>query len=407
MPVTASSAPATETSARRSARRVRVRRALLAQGLPAMGVGWLAGGCVAPAGPGEPVSARADGGLPASPRLDEWAELRRIAFGSCANQHRAQPIWEVILGWRPQLFIFAGDNVYGDRRPGGRVPESELMTALDEAYAKAATIDGLRRLRATVPHVATWDDHDYGLNDASGGFRHKFASQRRFLDYWRVDESDPRRRRDGVYHAWSFGPPGRRVQVVALDTRFFRSPFRRRTHRQTPYLGAYEPADDAALTMLGDAQWAWLGERLREPADLRLVVSSIQVLADGHSFERWGLMPREQAQLFDLIRATRAGGVVFLSGDRHLGALYRQAGVAPYPMIEITSSGLTEAYPNSPEQGANRVGDVYGAVNFGTVEVDWRTRRVLLALRDARGETVRSLAIDLSDLASPKTRAAG
>ena len=40
--------------------------------------------------------------------------LSRIAFGSCADQAQPQPIWEAILAWRPDLFIFAGDNVYGD-----------------------------------------------------------------------------------------------------------------------------------------------------------------------------------------------------------------------------------------------------------------------------------------------------
>jgi alkaline phosphatase D len=40
--------------------------------------------------------------------------LSRIAFGSCANQSMAQPIWDAVLAYRPDLFIFAGDNVYGD-----------------------------------------------------------------------------------------------------------------------------------------------------------------------------------------------------------------------------------------------------------------------------------------------------
>ena len=57
------------------------------------------------------------------------APLTRIAFGSCAHQNKPQPIWDAVLAWRPELFIFTGDNVYGD-------VTSAAMTELREAYAK-------------------------------------------------------------------------------------------------------------------------------------------------------------------------------------------------------------------------------------------------------------------------------
>ena len=46
------------------------------------------------------------------------------------------------------------------------------------------------------------------------------------------------------------------------------------------------PRDDG--DMLGEEQWRWLGNLLREPADLRLLASSIQVVADGHGWEWCG-----------------------------------------------------------------------------------------------------------------------
>ena len=96
-------------------------------------------------------------------RADEARPLTRIAFGSCAHQDLPQPIWDAILAWRPELFVFAGDNVYGDLAPGAANP-------LAGAYAKAARIAGYRALREQVPVLATWDDHDYGHNDAGGDF---------------------------------------------------------------------------------------------------------------------------------------------------------------------------------------------------------------------------------------------
>ena len=46
----------------------------------------------------------------------------RIAFGSCADQVKPQPIWDAILAYQPELFIFAGDNVYGDFHARGCEP---------------------------------------------------------------------------------------------------------------------------------------------------------------------------------------------------------------------------------------------------------------------------------------------
>ena len=38
-------------------------------------------------------------------------ELTRIAFGSCANQKKAQPFWDILWDLRPDLTILGGDNV--------------------------------------------------------------------------------------------------------------------------------------------------------------------------------------------------------------------------------------------------------------------------------------------------------
>ena len=40
--------------------------------------------------------------------------LRRIAFGSCAEQFKSQPIWKAVVEKRPDLFLFLGDNIYAD-----------------------------------------------------------------------------------------------------------------------------------------------------------------------------------------------------------------------------------------------------------------------------------------------------
>jgi len=323
----------------------------------------------------------------ASPTAAQDApSLTRIAFGSCAHQAKPQPIWDAVLDYRPELFIFTGDNVYGDVTAGA-------MTELEDAYARAATIPGYAKLRTTVPVLATWDDHDYGRNDGGADFAYKEAAKRLFLDFWQIPDDDPRRTRAGIYHAETFGPEGMSVQVILLDTRSFRSPLERRSPESKGYL----PDPDPAKTMLGPVQWGWLRAQLEEAAELRLIVSSVQVLAEGHAFERWGNLPAEQAKLFDLIEDTGARGIVFLSGDRHVGALYRRPG-APYDLYEITSSGINMTYAANREEGPFRLGAVYGAENFGTIDIDWWAGEVRLAVRSMNGSAVRAVTIPLAVL---------
>jgi alkaline phosphatase D len=302
--------------------------------------------------------------------------LRRIAFGSCIDQTKPQPIWDTVLADRPDLYIFGGDNVYASEQPWSAVK-------LAQAYAQLDEVPGLVRLRETVPHMAIWDDHDYGLNDGGAEFGHKNGSKAAFLRFWQVPPSDPRHAREGLYSSAMFGPEGRRVQVILLDTRWFRSALKPSDDRGKPGKERYLPDADPAKTMLGDAQWRWLEEQLRQPAELRLLVSSIQVVAEGHGWERWGISP-SNATPVPIDRGHPSAGVVFLSGDRHVGALYREPTGTPYPFYELTSSGITHTWRDAAEAGPNRLGELFTQLHYGVVDIDW-ARADCRALKDIRG----------------------
>jgi alkaline phosphatase D len=313
--------------------------------------------------------------------------LRRIAFGSCIKQWLPMPMLDTVVEAQPDLVIFGGDNVYASGVPW-------RLADLQAAYGQLAASPPFQRLRR-LPHLAIWDDNDYGLNDGGADFAQQAESQQAFLDFWQVPADDERRQRAGIHTALAFGPPGQRVQVIALDTRSFRSPWL----RQDPAArGRYRPDADPAKTMLGAAQWAWLEARLREPAELRLIVSGIQVVADGHDFERWGHLPAERQRLYDLIARTGAQGVLLLSGDRHFGALYRETRGVPYPLVDFTASGLTHSWAEVAEPGPNRLGEPFGGLNFGTIDIDWPVQHVTLALRDLAGTAQRTLSLSLADL---------
>jgi alkaline phosphatase D len=131
---------------------------------------------------------------------------------------------------------------------------------------------------------------------------------------------------------------------------------------------------------------------------VRLIVSSTQALAEGHGWERWGNMPLERQKLFDTIRDSGAKGVVLLSGDRHVGAIYRETPAGLYPLHELTSSGLNMVYWAANEAGPNRVGALYAAANFGVVDIDWWDHTVTLAVRDEGGNSRRSAILSFDEL---------
>jgi len=286
-----------------------------------------------------------------------------------------------------------GDNVFGDIK-------SADMRELTAAYREQLAAPEFARVRGELPFLATWNDHDYGANDAGGTFEFREGSERLFREYWGMPPVAGRRA--GVYSSRIAGPPGERVQVVMLDTRSFRSAYKVKAPDAMSW-GKYAPDDDPAKTMLGAEQWIWLEGELKKPADVRLIVSSIQVLSEGHAFERWGNFPRERERLTELIGKTGAKGVVLLSGDRHVAAIYATTIPGNQTVPELTASSLNNPYgPARDQRTPELLTEVYDKENFGLVEIDWAGRVVKLSIRGLSGATVEDIKLKFSDLGHEK-----
>ncbi len=319
-------------------------------------------------------------------------EISRIAFGSCANQNIPQPVWDAVNKSKPDLFLLIGDNIYADTDDAG------VMRA---KYKKFAELRGFEELRSSTRLLGTWDDHDYGRNDVGVEFPHKKQSQEAFLDFFGVPNDSPRRQQEGIYHSEILGPEGKRVQIILLDTRYHRSAPLKSTNSQGKLI--YVSNTDVNSTVLGAAQWKWLEQQLRKPAEVRLLVSSIQVVAEDHEFEKWMNFPHERSRLFRLIRDTRANGVVLLSGDRHLAELSMMDAGIGYPLYDLTASGLNQAAKKwrPLEVNQHRVATMNFDDHFGVVELFWKTSVINLTIRDVLGEVRIRQKLPLSLLQHP------
>ncbi|KAL3699152.1 hypothetical protein R1sor_017174 [Riccia sorocarpa] len=354
--------------------------------------------------------------------------LSRIAFGSCANQSAPQPIWTAISAFDPEVFIWLGDNIYADAKlparfigkkrnsgPFKNTPRFSHVSPeeMQKKYTIAKNNSGYSALRKTTQIIGTWDDHDYGLNDAGKEFPLKDISQQLMLDFLDEPKDSPRRKQKGVYTSYTYGPIGKRIKVILLDTRYHRD----------------EVFSDGAI--LGEAQWAWLEREFKKrDAQVNLIASSIQVISNMSAVvrpffhvESWSNFPAEQERLYKLIADYNVSGVIFMSGDVHFGEITRyDCAPAEYPLYDITSSGLTQAVeeltnsmlasilrftawylPNTMRvynSHCRYKSCVYGKRNFGTLEIDWDADPVMISMsvKDVLGRRVSGVEVPLSTL---------
>jgi alkaline phosphatase D len=64
--------------------------------------------------------------------------------------------------------------------------------------------------------IGTWDDHDFGLNDAGKELEGKQTSQKLMLDFLDEPLDSPRRRQEGVYTSYTYGPAGKQIKVTCI-----------------------------------------------------------------------------------------------------------------------------------------------------------------------------------------------
>ena len=274
-------------------------------------------------------------------------ETYKIALGSCLHQDHPAPIWDAVNDNNIDSFFFLGDNIYGD------VP-SGLPWKLKRSYDKQKKVLPSWLMSKQI-HVI-WDDHDYGKNDGGGSYRFKEYAQDLYIDFWDIPDNDPRANREGIYYQQLQNINGLRVLFVGLDTRYFRSNIE---EKDDVYLPNLEPE----ATFLGDKQWEWLKDTLKQEHDLLIMASSIQVLATEHRFEKWSNIPSERNKLLTLLESLDSR-VIVVSGDRHRAGLYQYNDIT-----EITASSLNRP-TFSEETDSLLLGKTYTENNFGLLSIE-------------------------------------
>src|SRR3984957_20652969 len=90
-------------------------------------------------------------------KTSEIPMLKRICFGSCAHQKKQEYLLADIAKLKPDLMVYLGDNIYAD---------TKNMRIMRTKYGILSCKKEFRELVEATHIIATWDDHDYGQDDA-------------------------------------------------------------------------------------------------------------------------------------------------------------------------------------------------------------------------------------------------
>jgi alkaline phosphatase D len=296
--------------------------------------------------------------------------LETIAFGSCNHEDDEQPLWAPIVSHQPDLWIWLGDNIYGD---------TDSMAVMKAKYDLQNANPEYQKLKAVSPIIGIWDDHDYGRNDAGKSYPYRKESRDLMYDFLDIPNDSPLRQKEGAYGAYEYGSEDQKVKVILLDARYFRDSLAKQDK-------AYLP--NTSGTMLGEEQWTWLADELKNnDAKITIIGSGIQVLSEEHPYEKWANFPNERMRLLKLLEENKVNGAILLSGDRHIAEISKIdiSGIS-HPVYDVTSSGLTHTWNEArPESNAYRVGDLIAKLNFGLIHLDWQKDGVKVDL-EIRGE---------------------
>ncbi|HEX5653921.1 MAG TPA: alkaline phosphatase D family protein [Chitinophagaceae bacterium] len=260
------------------------------------------------------------------------------------------------------------------------------------SHDRAAPV--LQPFLKAMPHIAIWDDHDYGPNDIGKQYILKETSRKVFNSYFCNPSSGENGQ--GIYTMTSWGD----ADFFLTDDRWWRSPDRTRD--------SLNGKPNPAKRMLGEQQMEWLrNSLLYSRAPFKIIVVGSQVLNPVSPFDTWKKFPAEYKELLDFLEEYNIEGVLFLTGDRHHSEIIKIERPGTYPLYDITVSPLTSGtHVFGPTELNNpyRVIGVSQKQNYGKFSFSGSrgNRKLVVEYRGIKGEKLGEWSVTEKDLKTPK-----
>ncbi len=288
-----------------------------------------------------------------------------FTVGACARVGSNGAVFDAIRAEDPLFHLIAGDFHYGDIPDNERERYDEVLDLTLRQPAQAA-------LYRSTPIAYIWDDHDYGVNDATASSASRLAA----LSAYRanVPSYDLAGDESPIYQRFDVG----RVRFLLTDARSGRVP---------------------GETMLGGEQLAWFLDELVRAADEQAFVIWLNpvpwVAEASQDADDWGGFADERRAIADTIAANDIDQLLMVSGDAHMVAIddgsntdYAADGGAAFPLLHAAALDR----PGSTKGGPYSHGELAGSGQYGVVHVvdDGATITVELRAKRYDGEVLLS-----------------
>jgi alkaline phosphatase D len=240
----------------------------------------------------------------------------QIAMASCLHDDvpTQRDMWDAVDQARPEILFLLGDTVYADFNWDGSVE------GIWRRYVQTRRTLQLFKLERLIPTLATWDDHDYGSNDATRDFAYKTQSQAIFKDFFASLPTPEYSLGLGVgSRLIAFGQ-----QFYLMDDRSWRA-----------------EADSAAYAHWGQEQEEWLLNNLNQNLAPAWIMNGSQFFGgylgkDSYEYRH----PKSFRHFLKNLKEAKAP-LVFASGDVHFSELMTiEREILGYPTVEMTSSSI-------------------------------------------------------------------
>ena len=253
-------------------------------------------------------------------------------------------ILDVMYEMESDFMVWLGNNVHFNKN------EVNSFKMMLEKYESIRKREKVNRFMKRMPHIATWNYKDFGLNTSDTRFALKDSSLMAFNLYW---PNAPKKtynysfREYGVYKKYDYED----IEIFMLDNRMFKTDL----NRDDPHF-------------LGDNQMnRFINEIMASNAAFKFIVLGNSVLSRGEDAEPFESYTQEHDELMRRLHLSRINGIIFITGDTKEAELIKEERKYAYPLYELKFPGLS---PNGNLQG-----------NFARVKVEGENRKRICTLQ--------------------------
>jgi alkaline phosphatase D len=289
------------------------------------------------------------------------------------NQRSVKNVFPTFLNASEEKvsFVFIGGD-FDHRNPETLSNKRQMFKDLYNPISLGLQ-DFVKKILWRMPIVHQWDDHDAGINNIDKTYPYWSLSYQVFCDYvprYALPSTTP-----GIWQRFKYA----HTDFFILDGRSQRDP------DVDPDNGDKSMLDGNSLGASGQLEWLKQG-LLLSTATWKIIFSSVVTNPTTKPDDGWAAFQTEWKLIRGFIESNKISGVIFISGDLHMGGI--DNGIASgFPEMVVPSPNLNTC--TSSTIGKWSEGIYYNSSGpcrgYGIITVLTDPDRVLLEVKDENG----------------------